>query len=89
MNKLTDELIFNIILPRMFNAVGLNNVDIKEYIKIPNWYWTKTWDITQSDGFESWLVNILRKSCRMNKKQAKIIAYQFVSIYGWKLNDDK
>lgn len=83
--KLTKENL-NEILTEMFRVVGGEYSE--EVVKEEEWYLKYKWTHDQQNEFEKWLINYIKKTCKVSKKLATKEAGWFIFNFGWGLDND-
>ena len=84
-----ENLVFSEFLPEMFRRVGLNNSDINDLTKLPNWFSSKSWTEKDEEEFKEWLVGRIRYKVKLTKRAAKQVASMFILSYGWSTGVEK
>ena len=84
-----ENLVFSEFLPEMFRRVGLNENDINDLTKLPNWFTSQQWTEKDEKEFKEWLVGRIRYKVRLTKRAAEQVADMFILNYGWSTGVEK
>jgi len=82
MESAADAILFDVILHKMFEAVG--ETYSHDFVAQKDWYHLRSWTEDQEKDFKSWMVAYMRKICHWSKKVAEREASWWLIQYGWK-----
>jgi len=74
--------VFDMCIKEMFLRVG-EKTSPEEFAKQDEWYKKHCWTQEEENSFRQWMLALLRKKLRMNKKRAETEVAMFILNYGW------
>lgn len=75
---------FDVVMAKMFEAVGAKFHSIKRSCRGDKWFTKHTWSSDQEKKFKVWLKAYLIRKLDVHEKRAEKMAAMFLFDYGWK-----